>query len=328
MNEVKIRFIPATGLFCCFATFFIWMSHDFYPDNSFGYAIFGALCTSFCLYFSIKGIQDSEDFTDSIPDKLKFGTAPTFSLAIITFISFIIFTINLTILYSNIKENELKQFGKITTGEVVNGYSLTGEKSIGSYNVTVKFSKGNGESIEAYTKVSPTEYRNCYIGKEVRVIYSTKNNSLIDVLGDDSKVQTYTNIKNREIQVQDLISIIDLEEKQTLTFLNAINYPWKYDVYKKGWINNEKNLLLSRDGKNSVSFLTLTYNPMEINEQLKQLKFDKIETGITKELSPGEKIKQSMLINDGVYSNDKYNVILKNSVINGTVVLVINISKK
>lgn len=327
MNEVKIRFIPIVGLFFCYNIFFIWMSHNFYPENSFGYALFGSLCTSFCLYFSIKGIQDTEDFTNSIPEKLKFGTAPTFTLAIITFICFIIITTNLTILYSNIKENELKQFGKITTGEITEGYSLTSENSPGSYNVTVEY-RINGETITAFTKVSPTEFRNCYVGKEVNLIYSTKNQNLIDVIGDDEKVKTYTNIKNREILIQDLISMIDLDENHTLSFLNSVNYSWKYDVYKKTWVNAEKNLLIIKNEKNSVSYLAATYSPMEINEELKQLKFNKIEVGIPKNLSAGEKIKQSMLINEGIYMNDNYTIILKNPVVNGAIALVINIQKK
>jgi hypothetical protein len=327
MNEVKIRFIPVVGLFFCFNIFFSWMSHNFYPDNSFGYGLFGALCTSFCLYFSIKGIQDNEDFTNSIPEKLKFGTAPIFTLAIITFICFIIITTNLTILYSNIKENELKQFGKITTGEVTEGYSLTDRNNIGSYNVTVEY-KLNGETITAFTKVSPTEFQNCYVGKEINLIYSTKNQNLIDIIGDDDKVKTYINIKNREILVKDLISIINLDEKQTLNYLNSVNYPWKYDSYKKTWINSEKNLLVVKNEKNSVSYLVANYNPMNINEELKQLKFNKIDTVNSKKLSAGEKIKQSMLINEGIYTNENYDVIIKAPYVNGTIALVINVHKK
>jgi hypothetical protein len=303
------------------------MSHNFYPDNSFGYGLFGALCTSFCLYFSIKGIQDTEDFTNSIPEKLKFGTAPIFTLAVITFISFIIITTNLTILYSNIKENELKQFGKITTGEIIEGYSLTDQHNFGSYNVTVEY-KLNGETITAFTKVSSTEFTNCYVGKEVNLIYSTKNQNLIDIIGDDAKVKTYINIKNREILIKDLISIINLDEKQTLSYLNSVNYPWKYDSYKKTWINSEKNLLVVKNEKNSISYLSATYNPMNINEELKQLNFNKIDTLNSKKLSAGEKIKQSMLINEGIYTNKNYDVIIKAPYVNGTIALVINVQKK
>lgn len=327
MNEVKIRFIPLVGLFFCFCVFFSWMSYHFYTDNAIGYGLVGAFCTSFCLFYSIKGIQDTEDFTNSIPKKLKFGTAPIFTLAVITFICFIITTTNLTILYSNIKENELKKFGKITTGEITEGYSLTDKHYIGSYNVTVEY-KLNGETITAYTKVSPTEFTNCYIGKEVNLIYSTKNKNLIDIIGDDDKVKTYINIKNREILVQDLISMIDLDEKNTLSLLNSVSYPWKYDVYKKAWVNTEKNLLIINSEKNSVSYLATTYNPMEFNKELKQLKFNKIEVGIPKNLSAGENIKQSMLINQGIYSNKNYDVIIKAQLINGRIALVINVQKR
>lgn len=327
MNEVKIRFIPIIGLFFCFNIFFIWMSYHFYPDNAIGYGLFGALCTSFCLYFSIKGIQDNEDFTNSIPVKLKFGSAPPFILAIITFICFIIITTYLTILYSNIKENELKQFGKITTGEVTEGYSLTDQHNFGSYNVTVEY-QVNGETITAFTKVSPTEFRNCYVGKQVNLIYSTKNQNLIDIIGDDYKVKTYININNREILVKDLISIINLDEKQTLSYLNSVNYPWNYDSYKKTWINSEKNLLVVKNEKNSVSYLATTYNPMNINEELKRLKFIKIDTVNSKKLSAGEKIKQSMLINEGIYTNENYDIVIKSPFVNGTIALVINVQKK
>lgn len=328
MNELKIRIIPAIGLFFCATVFFSWMSHDFYPNNAFGYGFIGALATSFCLYFLIKGMQDNEDFTNSIPDKFKFNTAPTFTLALITFFSFIIIIISLTSLYSNIKENELKQFGKITTAEVTNGYSLTNKNSVGTYNVTVEYFKNGTDKIEAYTRVSPTEFNNCYLGKQVRIIYSTKNNALIDILGDDSKVQTYTKIKNREIQITDLISMIDLDEKQTLTTLNAISYPWEFNQYKKAWTNNEKNLVVAKIDKTTISYLTTSYNPMEINEELKKLKFDKMVTQADSKSNQGSKFRQSMFIQEGMFVNEKYKLVLKNSIIgNGVIALIITIDK-
>lgn len=327
MNVIKIRFIPAVGLFFCYSIFFSWMSHNFYPDNAIGYGLFGALCTSFCLYYFIKGIQDNEDFINSFSKKLQFGSNPIFSLVLLSFLSFVIITIYLTTLYSNIKENELKQFGKITTGEVTEGYSMTDRNNIGSYNVTVAYQL-NGETITAFTKVSPTEFRNCYVGKEVNLIYSTKNQNLIDIIGDDTKVETYVNIKNRDIQIHDLISLIDLDEKKMLRYLNTVNYPWNYDIYKKTWINREKNLLIVKNDKNSVSYLAASYNPANLNEELKNLKFIKIDTLNSKKLSAGEQIKESLMIKGGIYSNEKYDVIIKTPLVNGTVAMVINIQKK
>jgi hypothetical protein len=328
MNKIKIRIIPIIGLFFCFTIFFSWMSHDFYPNNSLGYGFIAALCTTFCLYFTIKGIQDNEDFTDSIPEKLKFNTAPTFTLALITFISFIIIVISLTSLYSNIKENELKQFGKITTAEITNGYSLTNKNSVGTYNVTVEYYKNGTDKIEAYTRVSPTEFNNCYLGKQVRIIYSTKNNALIDILGDDSKVQTYTKIKNREILITDLISLIDLDENQTLASLNAISYPWEYNQYKKAWSNNEKNLVVAKNDNTTISYLTTSYNPMEINDELKKLKFDKIVTNSDSKSNQGSEFRQSMFIQEGMYINEKFRLVLKNTIIgNGVIALIITIDK-
>jgi hypothetical protein len=328
MYEIKIRIIPIFGLFFCFIIFFSWMSENFYPNNALGYGLIGAFSTSFCLYFTIKGMQDNEDFTNSIPEKFKFNLAPIFTLALISFISFIIITISLTSLYSNIKENELKQFGKITTAEVTNGYSLTNKNSIGTYNVTVEYYKNGIDKIVAYTRVSPTEYNNCYIGKQVRIIYSTKNNTLIDILGDDSKVQTYTKIKNREIHIADLISMIDLDEIQTLKTLNTISYPWEYNQYKKAWTNNEKNLIVVKDNKTTISYLSTSYHPMEINEELQILKFDKIDSNTDSKVNPVSEIRKSMFINEGLYVNKNYKLVLKNTIIgNGVIALIITIDK-
>lgn len=328
MKEIKIRMIPAMGVYFCIQIFFIWLSTNFYPNNSLGYGILGGILTSFCLYYSVKGMQDTEDFTNSIPEKLQFGTAPTFTLAIIAFISFIIFTSFLTSMYSNIKENELKQFGKITTGEVLEGFSQTGRNVISTYKVTVEFSV-NGETITGFTTVSPTEYQNCFVGKEVKLIYSTKNPNLIDIIGDDSKVETYTKIKNRAILISDLQKIIDLNKDQTEAYLNSISYPWNYESDKKGWINNEKLLYLLKPSDKSVSYLTTNFNPEELNDEIDKLKFQKLDTISNSKNSPGEKLKLRMLSAEGLYKNDSYALMIKSTMIgsNGQMGMVIQLEK-
>lgn len=328
MKEVKIRLIPAMGLYFCFQIFFIWLSAKFYPNNSIGYGLLGGILTSFCLYFLIKGMQDTEDFTNSIPEKLRLGTAPTFSLAVIAFISFIIFTSFLTSMYSNNKENELKQFGKITTGEVLEGFSQSGRNVISTYKVTVEYSV-NGETIKAFTTVSPTEFQNCYVGKEVKLIYSTKNPNLIDIIGDDSKVETYTKIKNRALLISDLLKILDLNNDQTEVYLNSISYPWNYDSDKKGWINTEKYLYLLKPSEKSVSYLTTTFNPEELNDEIDKLKFQKLDTISNSKKSPGEKLKLRMLSAEGLYKNDSYALVIKSTMIgsNGQMGMVIQLEK-
>ncbi len=328
MKEVKIRIIPAIGLFFCIQIFFIWLSANFYPNNSIGYGILGGILTSFCLYYSVKGMQDTEDFTNSIPENLRLGTAPTFSLAVIAFISFIIFTSFLTSMYSDNKENELKQFGKITTGEVLDGFSETGTHVVGSYKVTVEYSV-NGETITGFTTVSPTEFQNCYIGKEVKLIYSTKNPNLIDIIGDDSKVETYTKIKNRTILISDLLKIMDLNKDQTEAYLNSISYPWNYESDKKGWINTEKLLYLLKPSDKSVSYLTTTFNPEELNDEIDKLKFIRLDTISNSKKSPGEKIKLRMLSAEGLYKNDSYALLIKSTMIgtNGQMGMVIQLEK-
>lgn len=328
MKEIKIRMIPAMGVYFCIQIFFIWLSTNFYPNNSLGYGILGGILTSFCLYYSVKGMQDTEDFTNSIPEKLQFGTAPTFTLAIIAFISFIIFTSFLTSMYSNIKENELKQFGKITTGEVLEGFSQTGRNVISTYKVTVEFSV-NGETITGFTTVSPTEYQNCFVGKEVKLIYSTKNPNLIDIIGDDSKVETYTKIKNRAILISDLLKIINLNKDQTEAYLNSISYPWNYESDKKGWINNEKLLYLLKPSDKSVSYLTTNFNPEELNDEIDKLKFQKLDTISNSKNSPGEKLKLRMLSAEGLYKNDSYALMIKSTMIgsNGQMGMVIQLEK-
>lgn len=328
MNEVKIRIIPAIGLFICFEIFFVWLSTNFYPTNSIGYGIFGGIVTAFCLYFFIKGMQDTEDFSNSIPEKIRLSSTPTSTLAVITFISFVIITSFLTSMYSNIKENELKQFGKITTGEVIDGFSLTGTRVVGSYKVTVEYSV-DGETITAYTTVTPTEFQNCYIGKEVNLIYSTKNHNLIDIIGDDSKVETYINIKNRAVLISDLQKIIDLDSNKTEAYLNSISYSWNYNSEKKGWSNNEKNLYIIKSTENSVSYFTTTYNPMDLNDEINKLKFQKLDTISNSKMSTGEKIKSQMITANGLYSNENYALAIRSTLIgtSGQIGMIIHLEK-
>ncbi|MEC4005042.1 hypothetical protein OX283_010265 [Flavobacterium sp. SUN052] len=328
MNEIKIRIIPAIGLFFCISCFFFWLSENFYPENYIGYGFVGALLCAITFFYTVKGIQDTEDFTSSIPKKFLLRDYPLFDVLIVSFLFFVFCWIYLSSMYANIKENELKAFGKITTADVIDGYSLTGGNVPGTYKVTVEYFK-DSEKITAYTNVSPTEFQNCYLGKTVTIVYSTKNSGLIAVIGDDSSTKTYVNVENKDITVTNLIKIIDLDDAQTLKYLNTISYPWIYNSYQKGWSNEDKKSFLIKNQKNTVSFLNSELNPSDFRDQLDQLKFKEISTK-TENLSEAEKIKQKLFSAEGTYENDNYLIIVKNTLIgnNGQIGMVITILKK
>ena len=310
MTEIKIRIIPAIGLFFCISCFFFWLSENFYPENYIGYGIVGAILCSITFYYTIKGIQDTEDFTNSIPKKFKLRENPLFNVLLISLLFFIFCVIYLSSMYANIKENELKSFGKITTAEVTDGFSLTGGNVPGTYKVTVEYFNET-EKIVAYTNVSPTEFQNCYLGKTVSIVYSTKNNSLIDIIGDDSSIKTYVNIENKDISIANLIKIIDLNDSQTLKYLNTISYPWTYNSNEKGWSNEDKKSFIIKHQKSTITFLNPTLNSRDFSNQLNQLKFKKIKdsTSNFKE----EKVNQKMFPIDGTYENNDYAIFVKNT---------------
>lgn len=328
MNEIKIRIIPAIGLFFCISCCFFWLSENFYPENYVGYGFGGALFCAITFYYTAKGIQDTEDFTNSIPKKYNLGTHPLFNVLIMSIIFFVFCWIYLSTMYANIKENELKAFGKMTTAEVTDGYSLTGGNAPGTYKVTVEYFN-NIERTTAYTNVSPTEFQNCYLGKTVNIVYSTKNSGLIDIIGDDTSVKTYVNISNREVSLDDLIKIIDLNDAETLKYLNTISYPWKYDSYQKGWTNEDKKSYIRKNKKNTVSFLISNLNSSNFHDQLDKLNFKQLDT-TSLNASKSEKIKRRIFSYEGIYANDKYGIIAKNTPLgnNGQIGTVINVLKK
>lgn len=328
MNEIKIRIIPAIGLFFCISCCFFWLSKNFYPENYIGYGFVGALLCAITFYYTAKGIQDTEDFTNSIPKKFNLGTHPLFNVLIISIIFFVFCWIYLSTMYANIKENELKAFGKMTTAEVTDGYSLTGGNAPGTYKVTVEYFNNN-ERITAYTNVSPTEFQNCYLGKTVNIVYSTKNSGLIDIIGDDSSVKTYVNISNREVSLDDLIKIIDLNDAETLNYLNTISYPWKYDTYQKGWSNEDKKSYIVKKEKNTVSFLNSNLSPSDFHDQLDKLNFKQIDSSSSK-MSKSEKIRSRMFSSEGIYANDNYGIVAKSTLLgnNGQIGTVISVMKK
>ena len=304
------------------------MSQDFYPNNAFGYALLGAALISICLYYTIKGIQDVEDFNNSIPHKFKLGKFVLFNIMLLSFIVFIAITIKLTYLYSSIKEIELKQFGKITTGEITQGYSLTSKNDPGTYTVTIEYNREDGKTIKAITRVSPTEFQEYYVGKEVNIIYSTHNNALVDLLTDDEKIKNYTKIENKDITIDNLLKLLEIKQSEFGTFLNKISYSWQFDSTKKSWINNQKDILITINDDKSISYLTAIVSPEKINSEINLLKFKRIN--IANNLSKTQKIEMQLFSADGLYENENFGLLIKTMPMGkeGQMATVINVFKK
>ena len=142
-------------------------------------------------------------------------------------------------------------------------------------------------------------------------------------------ILSYIKIKNRSVLISDLQKIIDLDKDQTEAYLNSISYPWNYDADKKGWINNEKLLYLIKSSDKSVSYLTSTFNPEELNDEIDKLNFQKLDTISNSKKSPGEKLKLRMLSAEGIYKNDTYALVIKSTIIgtNGQMGMVIQLEK-
>ena len=329
-EEIKIRVIPAIGFLFSIYCFFNWLSQDFYPENAFGYALFGSVIIAIGFYFTITGMQSAQEFNDSIPVKLKFGVQTSAFTGLLSFLLFIISTTFLTILYSNIKEKELKAFGKVTTGEIVSGYSLTGTKQIGVYDVTVEYRLDDGELIKAFTRVSPQEFSNYYVGKNVNVIYSTKNHSLIDLLTNDEEIKTYVKVDNKDIEIKNLIKIINLNQSEIGTYLNKISYSWNYVPTEKSWVNREKDILIQIESKNSINYVASNFSPSKINDEIDSLRFKRIDLKQSKNLSDTEKFKIKLMSADGAYENEQFGLIIKTLVLSeqGKLGTIINLFKK
>ena len=329
-QEIKIRVIPAIGFITAIYCFFIWLSQDFYPENAFGYALFGSVLLALCFYYTITGMQTAAEFNESIPQKIKFGMTTSVLAGIASFILLIITTIYLTILYSNIKEKELKTFGKVTTGEIVSGYSLTGGNAPGVYDVTVEYRLDDGELIKAYTRVSPQEFSNYYVGKNVNVIYSSKNHTLIDLLTNDEEVKTYVKVDNKNIKIKHLIALLTIKESEIGEYLNNISYSWQRNAAEKSWINRQKDIYIKLDSENSISYITSTFSVNDINKEKDSLKFKAISFSQLKNSPEIEKFKFKLTSADGAYENEKFGLIIKTLVLNEQrkMATIINVFKK
>ena len=330
-EEIKLRVIPATGLLVAIYCFCIWMSQDFYPENAFGYALFGAIVVAICFYFTVIGMQTGEEFNESIPVKLKYGMMPTALVGLVSFVLFIVVTTYLTILYSNIKEKELKAFGKITTGEIISGYSLTGKNAVGVYDVTVEYKLDDGELIKSYTRVSPQEFSDYYVGKEVNVIYSSKNHKLIDLLTNDDEIKTYIKVDNKEIQIKNLIKLLSLNQSQVGIYLNSISYSWQYNSINKSWENRQKDILVQIESQKSINYITTKISPEKLNSEIDSLKFKRIDLSQSKPLSEREKIITKLISSDGTYEDNKFLLLIKTLPVGGDIqkiATIINVSKK
>jgi hypothetical protein len=133
---------------------------------------------------------------------------------------------------------ELKKDGIKTKGYIVDGKSVTDRQGDGSYDIKVEFKDEKGKWITVYKSVSRSEYNRYSKGQQVMLVYSKKNPTVIEVLSSAETIEEYTGVKDREIELTDLKTLLTMKKEHVDSFLNTITYSWMKT--ELGWVNERK----------------------------------------------------------------------------------------
>ncbi|WP_018342614.1 hypothetical protein [Cytophaga aurantiaca] len=230
---------------------------------------------------------------------------------------FVLLFIFISVHDSKIK-SELKEYGVIVKGTVINGSSTKIKRST-TYDVNVSFHTLTNESLIVNKNVSAAEFQNLYEGAEIDIIYSSRKPSIVELLLSESTIKDYMNTEERETTLDDLITLLSFETNEKAgAFLNKISYGWTYDSNEAIWSNERKSIAIKLEPKvalmssnSSGLFFSNVY--MKSDELLNDMKFKKIPSDDTQVKS---------------YESDKYRITFTRQIDNASMYVITHIVKK
>ena len=284
MNKRKAFWL--SGVIATFVLFYYLIPNSIYNLSPIIISVIGAVIWAFFLIQTIGDFKSYKDFNnpESGEKTLAHKIAPwaVFPAVVMVFV----FAMN----FSSNEREELLAHGKKVTGKIIDGSSYTSRRG-GTYDVTVTFKTDEGKLITVEESVGEDEFKSFYKGQEVELIYSVKNPSLIELLTNNSTIETYAGVKDREINPKDLMKLVTFSPDSVGPVLNKINYQWTYEKEDNIWINERKNLLIKVEPNQMVNYLTSIDAFHTFPMELKKQEFEEIP-------STNEKVK--------LYENDEF----------------------
>jgi hypothetical protein len=227
----------------------------------------GAGLFTFFLVQAIADFRSFEEFNTKDPNKQNWRQKYTPFLVIPGIIMVFVFVLH----YSSRESSELKKYGIQTEGTIIDGSSLESRRG-GTYSVTVKFSTKEGNEIIVKEDVGKSEFSQFYKGEIIQLIYSSRDPKIIEILSNKDQVKNFTGIKERNVEIKDLLQLIDSGKTGTEQFLKTIGIGWIYRDNDSIWLNNRSDEALKIFPKKGIRYITRGLST-EIPKQLKILGF-------------------------------------------------------
>lgn len=141
--------------------------------------------------------------------------------------------------------------------------------------------------------VGEKDFRNIYKGQEVELFYSKSSPSIIRLLLSDGAIREQMNIEQRDVQVNDLITFIDLTEEQVLDTLNSISYKWEWKKGHHVYTNSQKNEAIQILGKMAI-LIAQSGNLDKYKKEVEAAGFQKVDPESKKSLYQNGNIQVSI----------------------------------
>lgn len=284
MNKRKAFWL--SGVIATFVLFYFLIPNSVYNLSPIIISMIGAALLTFFLIQTIGDFKSYREFNKPEPDEktVAHSIAPWMVLPGIVMV--FVFAMN----FSANEKEELGTHGQKVMGKIIDGSSYKTRRG-GVYNVTVMFTTQDGKQMVVEEGVGEDEFKSFYKGQEVELVYSVKDPTILELLTNSSTIETYSGVKDREINPKDLMKLVTFSPDSVGPTLNKINYQWTYEKDDDAWINQRKDLLIKVQPNEMVNYLTFgdAFNtfPMELKKQ----KFEEIP-------SNDEKIK--------LYENEEF----------------------
>ncbi|MES2575276.1 MAG: hypothetical protein V4572_10060 [Bacteroidota bacterium] len=243
---IYISFIVLTLI--SFYFFYFHLPEKIESEDKVFLPLLGAILTSCCICYTV---VFHNSWKKEYMDKIDFQSINYSFFVALAFIPSIILYFVISFKFdSTAKEmlikNKIEVLGTVISLEGKELTNLKGQ-SIDISSILVEFETLEGQKITISESISKYKLSNYYVGQEINMLYSKTNPQNIELLTYDTDVRDYMGTEERRIEIKDLFNLFAIKQNKVLGVLNNISYGWKYNIYKKIWINQKRNIAIAID---------------------------------------------------------------------------------
>lgn len=124
------------------------------------------------------------------------------------------------------KDAQIEKNGIFTKAVVLDGYSKRSRRTSKNM-VTIEFTSEDGTRHQYEKDVITSVYSNVAIGQEIEIKYLKEDPSVFDFVVGDKNVKKYKNIPNRDLEFNDLETLLSLDGDGISEYVNKISLGWQ-----------------------------------------------------------------------------------------------------